>query len=125
MVYKATHITGSSGALRIWTQLANAILLTENFGGKLDLVDLLFTAGADGNNPSIALQFPDLGQIALPVDAGSGVALPAHLAKAQSSEATILTFGELSDKGELLPERSFHPFWMNVQQFNKSGHYAN
>jgi len=119
MVRNSTHITGSSGALPLWSQVANDILLEERYGENLDLIDILFLAGATGERPEVPLSLPDLGQITLPVDRGTGLPRPASSAQGQpknsNSGTVITTFGKISKQGELEPARHFMPYWRSGQ----------
>ncbi|MCF6290173.1 MAG: transglycosylase domain-containing protein [Desulfobacterales bacterium] len=111
-----THITGASGALPIWTGMANAILLEMNVGEKFDLIDMLFTASASAR-PTIPLLEPDLGQIEVRVNRADGVFQPATPLPGETmaaGDATITTFGRITANGELEPERHFRPYWNSM-----------
>lgn len=101
-----THISGSSGALPTWTRMANDVLLEMNYGEKFDLIDMVFTASTSPN-PAIPLAAPDLGQIEIAVNQGNGLPSPGETSKA----ATVLTFGTINENGELVPARTFAPYW--------------
>jgi membrane peptidoglycan carboxypeptidase len=116
MVRNTTHITGSSGALPVWSRMANTILLEKEFGAKLDLVDLAFTVDPITGETGLRLIHPDLEQKNIPVNSGNG--LPATTqydssSSAKSSDATVLTFGTLLPSKEIEPARTFKPFWSN------------
>jgi len=115
MVRHSTHITGSSGALPVWTSVANSILLEKNFGAKLDLVDLAFSIDPVSGETGLRLIRPDIGQKNVPVDHDNGLPLagPPDTASPDGSDATSLTFGKLLPSGELEPARDFKPFWNN------------
>jgi len=116
MVRHTTHITGSSGALPVWSRMANTILLEKEFGAKLDLVDLAFSADPLTGETGLRLINPDLEQKIVPVNSGNG--LPENLQYGGSvspnpKEASVLTFGTLLPSGEIEPARNFQPFWRN------------
>jgi hypothetical protein len=106
-----THITGASGALPVWTKLVNGLIFEKNYGGTVDLVDLIFS-GRD----EMPLVHPDIGQIEIPVAiraggvaAGTGqLELPAD-----SRYAKVLSFAESRPEGRLELTRHFRPFWYN------------
>jgi hypothetical protein len=114
MVRHTTHITGSSGALPVWTRITNSILLEKDFGAHLDLVDLAFSIDPISGETGLRLIRPDLGQKNIPVNHENGLPLE-NLSQTESSdsEATSLTFGTLLASGELEPARTFKPFWRN------------
>jgi membrane peptidoglycan carboxypeptidase len=116
MVRNTTHITGASGALPVWSRIANAILLENDFGAKLDLVDLAFSVDPVSGETGLRLIQPDLDQKSIPVNSGNG--LPASVQykstnSANSPDVNILTFGTLLPSGEIEPARTFQPFWSN------------
>jgi membrane peptidoglycan carboxypeptidase len=116
MVRNSTHITGASGALPIWSRIANTILLEKDFGAKLDLIDLAFSVDPVSGKTGLRLIQPDLDQKSIPVNSGNG--LPAstqykNTNSANSSDVNILTFGTLLPSGEIEPARTFQPFWNN------------
>lgn len=108
MVRTSTHITGSSGALRAWTGIAQDIVRYESYADSLDFVDLAF-AGAR----KVPLHYPDLGQIYVPVDRKSGVPLGGqqNARQAETGPASVATFGEMDNKDEPQLERWYRPYW--------------
>jgi membrane peptidoglycan carboxypeptidase len=115
MVRNSTHITGSSGALRVWTRMANSILREKDFGAQLDLVDLAFSFDPITGETGLRLIQPDLDQKNIAVNSGNGLPLniPNSNNPPRRSDASSLTFGTLLPSGELEPTRSFQPFWDN------------
>ncbi len=116
MVRSSTHITGASGALPVWTRMANTILMEKEFGAKLDLVDLAFSVDPLTGETGLRLINPDLEQRNVSVDPANGLPVTGQYGpgdSTRSSTATVLTFGTLLPSGELEPERSFQPFWQN------------
>ncbi len=102
MVRTTTHLTGSAGALPLWTELAKSITLNRDYAGHMDVVDFYFAA-----KPEIPLRYESLGQINVPVDAGAGGIVTRGEAR---SPATIVTFGTPTADG-MTPTRFFLPFW--------------
>ncbi|MBW2466592.1 MAG: transglycosylase domain-containing protein, partial [Deltaproteobacteria bacterium] len=115
MVRRSTHITGSSGALPVWTRMANDILIEKDFGDQLDLVDLAFSVDPLTGESGLRLIQPDLEQKSIIVDSGNGLPLDKlnNEGATDSPEGKVLTFGTLLPSGELEPVRSFQPFWSN------------
>ena len=116
MVRRTTHITGASGALPVWTRIANGLVLAKEFGAKLDLVDLAFSVDPLTGETGLRLIHPDLGQINVPVSSGNGLPASVQFGSPNSpipSDASVLTFGRQLPGGEVEPARSFQPFWRN------------
>jgi len=116
MVRTTTHITGSSGALPVWTNIANTILLEKEFGSRLDMVDLAFSVDPLTGETGLRLINPDIGQKSIPVNQENG--LPRAYShnsdvSASTTEAAVLTFGSFLPGGEFEPARNFQPFWQN------------
>jgi hypothetical protein len=115
MVRNTTHITGSSGALPVWTRMANGILLAKDFGTQLDLVDLAFSVDPLTGETGLRLIHQDLGQKNIPVNSENGLPLntqPKNVSPG-NPKATSLTFGTILPSGELEPDIIFKPFWSN------------
>ncbi|HHL32885.1 MAG TPA: glycosyl transferase family 51 [Desulfobulbaceae bacterium] len=106
-----THITGSVGALPIWSDLADAVLEKEKAGERFDPVDLSFGG--------LGLQYPDTGQLFVPVDPKQGgVVLKGRggrHARIAPDFPVILTYGIVGAGGRFDPTRLFKPFWRNEQ----------
>ncbi len=116
MVRNTTHITGSSGALPVWSRMANTILLENEFGATLDLVDLAFSVDPLTGETGLRLILPDLEQKKIPVRFDNG--LPANTqydstGSTKGSDASVLTFGTIFPSGEIEPARIYQPFWSN------------
>lgn len=110
MVRNTTHLTGSSGALPLWTKLANAIFLERDYASTVDLADFSFAGLSE-----IPLVRPDIGQIVLEVDTerGGTVGIQPSTIKGlfETGKAAITTFGEISRENEVQPSRFFKPYW--------------
>ena len=116
MVRQTTHITGASGALPVWTRMANSILLEKEFGAQLDLVDLAFSVDPVTGETGLRLIQPELGQKSIPVNPGNGLPAGGQFpapGSAPDPDAKVLTFGTLLPSGEFEPARTFQPFWNN------------
>jgi membrane peptidoglycan carboxypeptidase len=116
MVRNNTHITGASGALPVWTRMANSILLEKEFGTELDLVDLAFSFDPITGQTGLRLIQPDLEQKNISVNRGNGLPVRAQYVStdsAYSANAKVLSFGTLLPSGEIEPNRTFQPFWSN------------
>lgn len=110
MQRKTTRLSGASGALPMWVNLANTIFVERDYAGTLDLADLSFSSVSE-----VPLQYKELGQVVVPVanDKG-GVERPARqrtMPRPGRGEAHVTTFGTRSDKGELKLARDYKPFW--------------
>ncbi len=116
MVRNTTHITGSGGALPVWTRVAQTILLEKEFGARLDLVDLAFSVDPHTGATGLRLIQQNLKQKNIPVNPGNGLPQATQYNgknSEKSSGATVLTFGTLLPSGEIEPARNFQPFWNN------------
>lgn len=102
MVRTSTHVTGSSGALPLWTELAKSIIMERDYAGKMDVVDFYFASKAE-----VSLRYDNLGEVEVQVDAAAG-GKPV-IDKAQQP-ATIVTFARRTPDG-LVPTRFFLPYW--------------
>jgi penicillin-binding protein 1A len=109
MVKGAFHVSGSLGALPAWTDIAQSLLNAEKIGDRLDAVDLTFNG--------LALQYPNVQQVFVPVDPRQGGAVvPGSSGSRQTtppSRPASLSFGEMTESGRFEPERVFAPFWHN------------
>lgn len=104
-----THITGASGALPVWTKLVNGLIFEKNYGGAVDLVDLIFS-GRD----ELQFVFPDIGQLEIPVAVREGGVAAGTGQKELSAETrytNVSSFGEVTTDGRLELKRYFRPFW--------------
>ena len=102
MVRNTTHITGAAGALPIWTEVANQILLDRDYAAGIDLEDLSFSGISD-----FPLYHPSLGQVPVAIDPERG-GLPGGDA---AGGVAVLSFGEFMDTGQIKPARFFRPYW--------------
>ncbi len=110
MVKKTTRISGSGGALPIWSSIAEAVLLMDKSGDRVDEVDLSFNG--------LSLKYPNMGQIIVPVvpekggmvlqGSGNGPLVGRKLPK-------ILSFGKFGAGGHYEGKRFFNPYWKNQQ----------
>jgi membrane peptidoglycan carboxypeptidase len=116
MVRNTTHITGSSGALPVWTRMANAILYEKGYGDSLDLVDIAFSSNALTGETGLGLDYADAGQISATIVTGNGLPLQSQPAPSLSDNkqtTKVITFGTIMPSGEVEPARNFKPFWEN------------
>jgi penicillin-binding protein 1A len=115
MVRHSTHITGASGALQLWTRMANAILLEKEFGTGLDLIDLAFSTDPVTGDTGLRLIQPDIGQKIIPVNPATGLPVGRQYGGGDFNhpETSVLTFGTFLPGGEIQPARNFQPFWNN------------
>ena len=105
MVRKTTHITGSSGALPVWTRVASDYILDRDYAKALDLADLSFSGVKE-----LPLFYPELGQIEVPVAVrGGGVMVGRD--SSNSIQAPVVTFGQIGASGEVKLQRFFRPYW--------------
>jgi membrane peptidoglycan carboxypeptidase len=108
MVKGTTHITGAGGGLPVWTRIVDAVVLENDYAENFDLVDLAFAPELIADTPSVRLAPPEMEQVGVEVDRGTG--LPADGTK-DEPVATVLTFGVQKTKNEFEPARFFSPFW--------------
>lgn len=103
MVRTSTHFTGASGALPLWSRVAEAMLNHQLIGSGIDFADLAFAG-----HKVVPLTYPDLGQVVVPVDrqkggrAGDG---------GDGSGPAVVTFGHRGEDGSLEFNRYFRPYW--------------
>jgi membrane peptidoglycan carboxypeptidase len=108
MVKGGFRVSGSLGALPAWSDIAQGILDTEKIADRLDAVDLTFNG--------LALQYPEVGQVFVPVAPHQGGASAGASGVRQSTPpagASSLCFGAVSETGRFEPERLFLPYWKN------------
>ena len=103
MVRRTTHLTGASGALPLWTKIANRILVENNYASRLDLVDISFS-----DQTEFPLYYPDVGQVEIPVDPGRG----GIANTSDNTGASLITFGEMDGNGRLNPTGFYKPYWL-------------
>jgi len=115
MTRNSSHVTGSAGALILWSEMADAIINDEGYADQLKLEALPFSTDIE-----FPLQYPELGQIVAEQTTVTGVGSQIGDSAALSSTAersalqigpSVVTFGEIKAGGELTPARAFKPFW--------------
>jgi penicillin-binding protein 1A len=104
MMRTSTNISGASGALPLWTRVANAVTRTGNYAQGIDMVDFHFNG-----QTQLPLRYPALGQVEVGVDSNGG-GLPLDGAS-DGAPVTIVSFGEKLADGRWQPARLFHPYW--------------
>lgn len=107
MTRRSTHITGSSGALPLWSRVAADYILNFDYANSLDLADLSFSGVKE-----LPLFYPDLGQteVSVAVRQGGRLLLPQE-GDTDLERAPVVVFGEKQQNGEFRPQRAFRPFW--------------
>ncbi len=105
MVRKTTHITGSSGALPVWTRVAADYILNRDYAKALDLADLSFSGVKE-----LPLFYPELGQIEVPV-AVRGGGVMSRSRNPATMQTPVVTFGEIGVGGDVKLQRFFRPYW--------------
>jgi len=109
MVKGGFRVSGSVGALPAWSAIAQALLDEEKIADRLDAVDLTFNG--------LALQYPDVKQVFLPVAPNQGGAVVGgSTGQRQTTPPAFpasLCFGTVGANGRFEPERLFLPFWKN------------
>nr|WP_320009986.1 transglycosylase domain-containing protein [uncultured Desulfobulbus sp.] len=109
MVKGRYRVSGAQGALPVWCDIAQGILEMEKVADRIDPIDLKFNG--------LNLQYPELGQVFVPVDPGAGgaVVYGARVYRQNSPprRPASLSFGEVDAAGTFEPERTFMPFWKN------------
>lgn len=115
MTRTSSHVTGSAGALILWSEMAQAIVDDEGYADQLKLDALPFSTEIE-----LPLQYPELGQMVAEQTTVSGVGSqvgelaglsPTADRSAMQIGPSVVTFGKLVEGGELTPARFFKPFW--------------
>ena len=110
MVHTSTRIAGSSGALPVWTKVAQSIIFSRDYARVLDMADMAFSGSSE-----VPLFYPALGQIEAPV-AINGGGLPVSDRAGAQDTSSVVTFGKVLSGGEIELERYFLPYWRNSEQ---------
>ena len=110
MVRTTTHISGASGALPVWTEIANELFVQRDYAEFVDLVDLTFS-----NLPEVPLWYPDVGQIEVPVGIKNGGLMVDEYHEGDGPNAPVVTFGVINPNGKLRPARNFRPWWRPLE----------
>jgi len=108
MVRGGFRVSGSLGALPVWSAIAQTLLDEEKVADRLDAVDLTFNG--------FSLQYPEVQQVFLPVGPHQGGAVTGSSGLRQTTPPTSpasLCFGAVGASGRFEPERLFLPFWRN------------
>ena len=108
MVRNSTHITGATGALPLWTGIANELFIQRDYAAGLDLVVLTFSTITE-----LPLWYPDVGQIDVAVQVHNG-GLPVEQPSSASGSgdlAPVVTFGKKMPGGGIQLARRYRPFW--------------
>ncbi|MFP7753466.1 transglycosylase domain-containing protein [Thermodesulfobacteriota bacterium B35] len=112
MVRGTTHITGATGALPAWCDIAATLLQRDHAGDRVDPVDLTFNG--------LRLRYPDTGELFVAVDPDQGGLVLAGRGARQTtvppSSPVVLTYGRVVENGVFEPARFFRPFWRNLRQ---------
>ncbi|GBE12304.1 penicillin-binding protein 1A [bacterium BMS3Bbin14] len=111
MVRGTTHLTGAAGALPAWSAIASAALNLDHPGDRVDVADLGFNG--------LHLQYPETGEVFVPVDPQNGGAVIGGRGALRStvtpSLPAVLTYGQVVGGGHFEPARFFQPYWKNHQ----------
>jgi membrane peptidoglycan carboxypeptidase len=108
MVKGGFRVSGSLGALPAWSEIAQGLLDVEKIADRLDAVDLTFNG--------LTLQYPDVGQIFVPVaphQGGAGSGASGVRQAIPPAGPSSLSFGATGASGRFEPERLFLPYWKN------------
>ena len=115
MSRRSSHITGSAGALVLWSEMAQAMINDAGYAERLKLDGLSFSTEIE-----FPLQYPELGQMVAEQNTVASVGSQVGDAAALSPTAarstmhigpSVVVFGKISEGGELTPSRYFKPFW--------------
>ncbi len=111
----SSHVTGSAGALILWSEIAQAIINDDGYADRLKLDALPFSTEIE-----FPLQYPELGQIVAEQTTVTGIGsqvgdlavlTPTAERSAVQIGPSVVTFGKIIAGGELTPVRSFKPYW--------------
>ncbi len=107
MIRRGNRVSGSQGALPVWSSVAAILLESEKAGDQLDLVDLAFNG--------LNLRYPPLGQAFVAVDPEKG-GVPIQRGRVTLQDTppdfpASLSFGLQDEGGRFEPVRLYLPFW--------------
>lgn len=111
----SSHISGSAGALILWSEIAEAIVADRAYADQLKLDPLAFSSEIE-----FPLQYPELGQIVAEQTTVNGIAsqvgdsavlMPTAERNALQLGPSVVSFGQIMAGGEFAPARTFKPFW--------------
>ncbi|MGB3212233.1 MAG: transglycosylase domain-containing protein [Desulforhopalus sp.] len=106
MRQNSNRISGASGALPAWSDIANVLLHEQHYASRLDPIDLSFNG--------LGIKRETLGQMNVRVDPNQGgkvVEPVAQVGEMARSQPSIVTFGRKTETGRFVMERQFQPFW--------------
>ncbi len=113
MVRKTTRISGSSGALPVWSMVAQAIVDRGNYSSLLETEGMVL----DGDR-EIPVNYLGLGQIHIASDGENKINVDDSWKMSYSNKVGsvkysngMITFGEIDPDGVILPTRYFKPYW--------------
>jgi penicillin-binding protein 1A len=102
----ATRISGSGGALPVWSEVVNSIVRQREYAKQLDAVELSFYG--------LSLKREELGQKNMAAAADQGGIIPRDariIEEMNRYTPSILTFGRIDSEGGFSPDRQFMPYW--------------
>ncbi len=106
MKNKSIRIAGSSGALPAWINIVNRLLAIDNYGDRIDTVDILFNGlSIDRGNGGQVLVAMDTKNGGLPLEPKTKVS------ESDGNTPAMLVLGDLSEEGKLVLKRRYSPFW--------------
>jgi hypothetical protein len=109
MQHGSFRVSGSQGALPIWSKIAGAVLHLEGTTDRL--------APEASAADRIKLRYPESGQLFMPVDEKGGGRMRRGTDGIKTDlppdESAALCHGLPGEYGGFEPERRFLPFWLN------------
>ena len=108
---KANRVTGSVGALPVWTDIVNTIIKQNDVAAGLDPVDLSFNG--------LGIYRQDIGQKNLGVaekDGGRLIVPIRQIDPHDRYQPSVLTFGTITQDNAFKPSRLFEPFWKKLPE---------
>lgn len=115
MTRTSSHISGSAGALILWSEIAQTIIDDRAYADQLKLDPLAFSSEIE-----FPLQYPELGQMVAEQTTVNGIAsqvgdlavlIPTADRNALQLGPSVVSFGQIMAGGEFAPTRNFKPFW--------------
>ncbi len=115
MKHGKVRVSGSNGALPLWSEIADTIITREELAGQ-------FQPAAEQSSAFFLREEPLPDQVSLEVDRErGGIPFPAASFPGEKSVARIRTVGRTNSAGLFIAKRHFAPFWSHGEESPAEG----